>query len=261
VRTIAGELLDNEKGWQADLDAAHEHCDELNQILPLVANTDYLYALLRAESQRRESSEGLPTISGLYGGDLIAELLRRYEGRRETSSGFGPRDRTEVQELLREFYRERDDERRHRRAKINLRRAYLRWYGFVIGPLLASIGVGAFLLGSGDQEVWARLLFVATTGALGSALAAAFKIRDFEGTLLEMQAITMAFRLQPLFGAALGVVALLVLQVGAVRFGQLDNFAWQTQGLVAFAAGLSQPFILGIVSRSVAGSAKDIRAD
>jgi hypothetical protein len=55
-------------------------------------------------------------------------------------------------------------------------------------------------------------------------------------------------------------VALLVLEVGAVRLVNLNNLAWQTQGLVAFAAGLSQPFILGIVSRSVAAGT-DTRAD
>jgi hypothetical protein len=46
--------------------------------------------------------------------------------------------------------------------------------------------LGSLSTGDDPQRIAEPLPFVAATGALGSALAAAFKIRDFVGTLLTM---------------------------------------------------------------------------
>ena len=261
VSKIANELLNEKEAWRASVEAAHVHCDQLNQLLPLVANDDYIHALILAESQQEVGPEGLITIKGLYGEEAINRLLQRYgDGPREGARGLSGQDRQMARELLRNFYRERDDRRRHRRAEIKLQRKYLFLQGCLLVPMLVALGVALFLLGAGGEKLWARLLLVAAAGALGGILAATFMIRDFKGSFLSMQGVRAAALFQPLIGASLGLLAWLVLEAGAVHFAKLKNSAWETQGLLAFASGLSEPLILRIVSRTVLAGPEDTRA-
>ena len=252
VRQTADQLLRDKTSWRADVDAAHEHCDRLNQLLPLVASDEHLYALLDAEFHRKESLEGLVTITGLFGRGSISGLLDRLRPATEASPvGFSDWDRREAQARLRQFYRQRDDERRHRRAVIRLRHEYLLRYGIVMICLTTLLGVAILLLDSGGNEMWEKLLLVAVAGALGSTLTATFKLRDVVGSFLSTQAVNIAVFLQPLIGAAVGIIAWLVVTADLVEIARLDNTAWPTQGILAFASGLSEPFIFRVIGRSI----------
>jgi hypothetical protein len=95
---------------------------------------------------------------------------------------------------------------------------------------------------------WARFVVVAASGALGSVLVAALKIRDI-AELYPFRGAVATTGIQPLIGASIGLISWLILASGALTIGKIDNQAWQTQALVALASGFSEPFFFGIVGR------------
>jgi hypothetical protein len=76
-----------------------------------------------------------------------------------------------------------------------------------------------------------------------------FKVRDQLTRLDELRSFGPAMRVQPLIGACAGLIMLLVLQSNAIAVTTKGSEPWRMQGLLAFAAGFSEPFFLGIVQR------------
>lgn len=92
----------------------------------------------------------------------------------------------------------------------------------------------------------ARTILASFAGALGGSVSGAYRLRDQIEGLNEMRAFKPALWVQPLVGAAAGLILLLVLESGLL--GE-DASSWERTGLLAFAAGFSEPFFLGVVNR------------
>jgi hypothetical protein len=101
-----------------------------------------------------------------------------------------------------------------------LRSAYLPWLIVIVISVL-SILVVAILRGNPQDdslETWAQVLAVAASGALGSVLAAAFRLRDTV-KLNPLRALRTIIFIQPLIGASFGLVSWLILTSDLVTIG------------------------------------------
>jgi hypothetical protein len=56
-------------------------------------------------------------------------------------------------------------------------------------------------------------------------------------------------RVQPIVGACAGLIVFLILDSKAIEPGAGGSVTWSGRGVLAFAAGFSEPFFLGIVQR------------
>jgi hypothetical protein len=74
------------------------------------------------------------------------------------------------------------------------------------------------------------------------------KIRDGLRELDDLRSFWPAMRVQPLVGATAGLIVLLVIETGTLDVGG-ESGSWAGRALVAFAAGFSEPFFLGLVQR------------
>jgi hypothetical protein len=151
--------------------------------------------------------------------------------------------------------RERNGQLRHDRLMTQLRQTYLLFFGVLILGLLLAISLAT---GFGIQanltraDTWAQLRLVLSSGALGSVLAGASRLKD----QLDLQSFRAAVRLtyiQPLVGATFGLTSWLILTAGIVKVASAST-AWATQAAVAFASGFSEPFALGILRRLTPGN-------
>jgi hypothetical protein len=131
--------------------------------------------------------------------------------------------------------------RLHRRLMAGLGPTYLAYQIELISVLvvLFFICIVAGNPDGGTMDPWARFVVVATTGALGSVLAVTLKLRDI-AELNPFRGVAATTWIQPLIGASIGLISWRILASGAVSIGGIDNQAWQTQALVAFASGLSE---------------------
>jgi hypothetical protein len=98
-------------------------------------------------------------------------------------------------------------------------------------------------------DLWKPIVLAADAGALGATLSGVFRVRDQLRRLDELRAFHPAMYVQPLIGACAGLIVLLVLESNAVSFNAVDAKSAAARGLLAFAAGFSEPFFLGIVER------------
>ena len=73
-------------------------------------------------------------------------------------------------------------------------------------------------------------------------------MRDHVTNINDLRAFAPAIVVQPLIGATAGLLLLVALdsKLIAVNWGGPD---WASRGVIAFAAGFSEPFFLGIVGK------------
>ena len=64
----------------------------------------------------------------------------------------------------------------------------------------------------------------------------------------DLRSFWPAMRVQPLVGATAGLIVLLVIETGTLDVGG-ESGSWAGRALVAFVAGFSEPFFLGLVQR------------
>jgi hypothetical protein len=250
-------------GWREcdDLSAAHDYADELEELIPYIADECYLRTVLAYELTRTDETIRLTT---LLPETELGELRRLcaieppLHGPREPRwrwGGDGGDGKRRMAEDLSLLVKERSGRQRHERLITDLRPKYLVFFGAVIAFLLSAIffaireGVDADLA---EADTWAQLVLVLSSGALGSVLAAASRLKD----ALDLQSFRAAIGLtsiQPLIGATFGLTSWLVLTAGVVNVGDAST-AWATQAAVAFASGFSEPFALGILSRLTPGN-------
>ena len=222
------DALIDQKVHYRDMESAHQYADELEELLPLIADDAYLQAVLTYE---------------LAGGDPDEPIkLSRVA------------DDAALRESLSFLYKIRAEHLRHERLMAQLRDIYLPYLAGSIVILLALLA-WAILSGRNPPDAsplagWAQLVAVGAAGALGSVLAATFKLRDTVqlDPLRGFAAITF---IQPLIGASFGLISWLILTSGLVTIGGTNNQAWPTQVVVAFASGLSEPAFLNIVGRVI----------
>jgi hypothetical protein len=231
-------------------DSTLELVDEVRKALVPIGDEQYLRPLLvdeRSRDQRRKdpAAQGSRRPSSLmvwseaYPDVSLAALLSA-----------DPFDVDQVRTLLLGFYECRRERYRLHRARVRMKADYL----LLLAPILLGliVGVGALIavLHAGGGGT-ARSLLAAFAGALGGSVSGAYRLRDQIENLNEVRAFKPALWVQPLVGAAAGLVLLLVLESGLLGS---DASTWERTGLFAFAAGFSEPFFLGVVNRVTSAS-------
>jgi hypothetical protein len=258
-------LLEEEKWCEGDLSAAHDHVDQLEELLPYIADESYLRAALAYELNRKDEPIRLDTLLP----ETELRILRDLSGPQPPGNSSGGPDggsggdgQRRMAESLSLLARERSGQQRHDRLMTQLRKPYLVFFAALILGLLLLIFIAVHCgvhpsptkvpPDLTKADMWARLLLVLSSGALGSVLAAASRLKD----RLDLDSFHAAFRLiyiQPLVGAAFGLISWLILTAGVVTV-EGGSTAWATQAAVAFASGFSEPFALGIVRRLTPGN-------
>jgi hypothetical protein len=219
---------------------------------------DYLEARLD-EEHRREQLGG----SDLCWSDLLdpgeLALLRDSLGRPGPGRPDVRPDWTarRAVEMLATLYQARGRAERDQRARERVRDARLRWVTRWLLQLLvpaAALLVLAFSLEtSGSPVAWlgqaVRVALVVAVGGLGGALSGTRRLLGVPLLRGELDRFQSAFRAQVLVGGTLGLVALLLFEVGSLPTFQAVRRFPEVAPVVlyAFLAGFSEPFVLGVV--------------
>jgi hypothetical protein len=242
----------NENDWcMGEKETLHTYADKLEELLPLIADDRHLRTELTSELAGGDPEENIKLATVFD--DATLERLRKIVTEYDTAPPDSHRsdNKDYVAGILSLLYKERANRLRHERLMAGLRPTYLKYQIWLIIGLLALFFL-AILIGNptddGAIDLWARFIVVTTAGALGSVLAASLKLRDI-ADLNPFRGVAATTWIQPVIGASIGLISWLILASGAVRFGEINNQAWQTQAVVAFASGLSEPLFFNIVGR------------
>jgi hypothetical protein len=250
-----------------DQAAAHDFADQLEELLPLVADETHLRVLVRRELV--QSPEEPWTLKRLFGELRLAELEAFANPGTSpcdaAAAAPDPRGRREMAEVLSLLAKERNGYLRHERLMDQLRPVYLVWLGgsLMVSLIVLFVGIVVGGVSSTSQALapWAQLLLAVAAGSAGSVLGATLRLRDVV-TLVSFRSAVRLVRLQPLVGAIFGLLGWLLSSSGLITLGGTDGpdrdttTGWATLILIAFAAGFSEPFALGIIKRaSVTGQA------
>jgi hypothetical protein len=172
----------------------------------------------------------------------LRELIDVYRTRKPTRA-----EHARAVDRLTLLYLMRDEAGRDRRARAALKYQYLTRLAPLLLVLLIGLGVAANYATQGN--FLETILLTACAGALGSTLSGVFKVRDHLVRLDELRGFWPAMRVQPVVGACAGLIVFLILDSQAIGLGAESSETWSGRGLLAFAAGFSEPFFLGIVQR------------
>jgi hypothetical protein len=155
---------------------------------------------------------------------------------------------------LAELYRTRSILYDLHRARLVMKSHHLK---LLVPVLVVLVGVFAASIKIAGGE-WRSVLLVAVAGAVGAVMSGTRKLRDDIRNINDLRAFSSSVVVQPLLGAAAGLLLLLALEseIFEVNWGGPE---WARQGAIAFVAGFSEPFLLGVVSR-VAGIGEERRA-
>jgi hypothetical protein len=163
-------------------------------------------------------------------------------------------DRRRAVDCLTVLYLMRAEAGRNRRAQAALKRDYLH----NLAPILLLLLVGwavtlevAPQSGSILSDPLKAILLTVSAGALGSTLSGVFRVRDQLARLNELRSFGSCMRVQPLIGACAGLIVLLLIESKEIVFGSIDpkSPTPAALALLAFAAGFSEPFFLGMIQR------------
>jgi hypothetical protein len=240
IKSQANMLIDKFDRAQANRDEADEHIEELDELAPLLAGPHDVAAVLERELQRPDADDEI-RLSTLFECTEICKLVEEYRA----SGDLRPDRLQQARAWLARLAREQNDLRRHNRAATRHKLRMIRQLFLpALLVLTAGFGLSAVIVAAGPQ-FWRQVLFATAAGALGSTLGGALKLRDlFE--MDDVRRFSHAIALQPIIGAAAGLVVLLAyLQV----HGRHDPPAWIAEGLVAFAGGFSEPVFLKTVEK------------
>jgi len=242
----------------------HELCCMLLELAADARRLDYLQARLD-EEQRREQLGA----STLRWSDLLdpqdLSMLRDALTPPERSSAEAESDRIarRAVELLATLYQARNRAEREQRAHDRVRDTRLQWVTRWLLLLLASTAallVVAFSLEASSRQVeWlqdaVRIALVLMVGGLGSALSGTRRLLGVVLLRGELDRFQAAFRAQVLVGGTLGLVALLLYEVGSLpTFQAIRRFPDVVPVVIyGFLAGFSEPFVLGVVQGMIGG--------
>ena len=222
------------------LDSLIEVVYELDELLVQVADDDYVRRVVCAESLPDEDNVRLDQVqAGLSRVGLIKGMAE-------------PRQQLLTMLEMRRF--------RYRRLRSRRRMKT----GHLIGVAFLLLGLTLALALAIEDPTGAdgpdAVLLCAVAGALGGTLANLYKLRDEIGRGTELRAFKPILIAQPAVGAAAGLIVLLIVASGLLgtTTAQSDG-RWHSLTLLAFAAGFSEAFFLGLVRR-VAGAAEGDRA-
>jgi hypothetical protein len=261
-----GNLLPNEPKQPFNQEGTQELSNELHCVLLEVAveaeRPEYLRVRLDQEHHREKGEQSETRWSHLFEtNDLAALRNAMAPGGPTSESASGATSRTV--EMLTTLYQTRSNHEREQWAHDRLRDARLQWVGRWLLQLLVSVVILlplAFTLSSSTKHPqWLEngivVTLVAVTGALGGALSG---VRRLLGTPIlrgELERFQSAFRAQLLVGGTLGLISLLLFQVGSLpTFQAIRGFPTVAPlAIYAFLAGFSEPFIFGIVQGLIGG--------
>lgn len=235
------DLLDIEPESVDGLDVALEVTDRWDQLLIEVGDPDYICTLLEVEYARVDAGTTAVTWKTLYG-----------DGRLEASKAFTKGDDVDKHELdearrrLAALYRSRVVLYSLYRARLQMKRNFLLWLVPALAVLVTLFAIAIALTGPGSN--WREILLAGAAGAVGAVMSGTYKLRDEIDHINALREFQPVIVVQPLLGAAAALFVLLILESGLVQIGD-PPLDWATIGAVAFVAGFSEPFLLGVVRR------------
>jgi hypothetical protein len=250
----AGKLLPAAKARAQDLlaidlrtlrlDAALETVDGWDQLVIEHGDERFLCTLLETEYARALSptETTVATWKMLFGVEPVPALQAFRSGQ-----PVGEADLQATRNRLAALYRTRSTLYALDRARMAMKARHLWLMAPVLLALIGACMLAARLSGSG----WSSVFLAGLTGALGGAIAGAYKLRDHIVRINQLRAFAPGIVVQPLLGAGAGLFLLFVIDSGLVKFGDVSS-GWQLKAALAFVAGFSEPFFLGVVNR-VAG--------
>ena len=261
-----GDLLPGDPKQPFDQEAVQELSSEFRCVLLEVAvqaeQPDYLRVRLDEEHHRDDGKQSELKWSDLFETIELVALRNAIAPEGPTPENASEATSRTV-EMLTTLYQARSNLEREHWAHDRLRDARLQWVARWLLQLLVGVVILlplAFALSSSrNHPQWVEdvtlVVLVAVTGALGGALSG---VRRLLGTPIlwgELERFQSAFRAQLLVGGTLGLLSLLLFEVGSLpTFQAIRGFpAVAPLAIYAFLAGFSEPFIFGIVQGLIGG--------
>ncbi len=227
-----------------NVDVALETVDELRKFLIEVGDERFVSMMLQNERSRGRGSGNArgarPAESSLL---LWSDLYATHD----LPDSTGAWDPETSRRVIADLFEARRERYRLDRARARLKRTYL----LLLAPVLALLTLGfgltveSLIPGADASRI---VLLAAVAGALGGIVSGARRLRDEVGRIGQLRTFGPALIVQPVLGAMSGLVLLTVLNSGLLKVDTgSDN--WANVGVLAFAAGFSEPFFIGVVSR------------
>jgi hypothetical protein len=224
------------------IDSAWELANELKRQLLVLGDVSYVWAQLEYEAERDKKPNKWHRWSDHFApAKLRALLAARSNGTVDEAVHL------DAVRSLGKLFEVRAEEGLERRTRAAQKCRYLT---ALIPLLFASlVALSASVHEVAGRGVWKEIVLAASAGALGATLSGIFRIRDRLVELDDLRSFGPAMRIQPLIGAAAGLVTLFVFQSGAVDLANGATTPWAALALFTFAAGFSEAFFLGLVER------------
>ncbi|HXV34081.1 MAG TPA: hypothetical protein VD769_08735 [Gaiellaceae bacterium] len=229
--------------WALTIDSAWELYNELKTLVPYLGNADYMASLLDEEAERAKDPTRWHPWTQHFSAEDLQDLRDHYK-----AGTIDRRLQGQAAAKLSRLYMYRAEAGRERRVKAAQKRRYLIGLAPALLALLVALAFAIDAAAAGTEDVWKQIFVAGTAGALGATLAGTIKIRDHIGGLDDLRSFWPAIVVQPMVGATAGLVVLLVIETGTLD-GAGESGSWAGRALVAFAAGFSEPFFLGLVQR------------
>lgn len=245
LRLVVAQRVDD-----LDLDAAAELIDSVDRVLLRVGDNYILESWFRVEHYRDKHRDHMETPFVTWS-DLFG-TPPHPDGDDRGASADSTLDYERVRCQLLAIRETRSREYRLHRARLAMRNRTLMRFAPVLALLVVSMVVVLRAFDDGPQ--WQTVALVAASGAVGGTLSGMFKLRDQVDRIADIRALAWAPVVQPLIGAATGLVMLLVLISGFLPDEGRDTETWAKYGIIGFVAGFSEPFFLGVVGK-IAGTA------
>jgi hypothetical protein len=225
------------------IDTAWDLYNGLRQQIVRMADAHYVLMLLEHEKIRNGAEGKWHRWDDHFAEKSLDALIRRFRR--------NPGDeavRAEAANRLTYLYKQRAEAGRERRARAAEKCRFMTMLAPLLLVLIAAVTVSADLVSQGGA-IWREIVLAGSAGALGSVLAGTLKLRDRLVELDDLRAFGATLRVQPLVGATMGIVVLVILQGDLIRLGGDNVSAWPGRAVLAFLAGFSEPFFLKVVDR------------
>ena len=254
-------LLDQIKGPKVEalcFNSAWELADQLEVELIRLGDDGFLIALLGAELQHIEDTEG-KSAKEKFPYTLLKELQAQYH-----KWAFEQESRLMARRLLEQIQQARISDYRRDRARMGLGGRYLVRMASILGLLLLALWYFyPFISASpADSNLPYLIAIVMMAGALGSVLSRAIKLSKQQLTgktsganvepplgIRALMSQWKIFFVQPVIGATAAFATLLVFREGLISIGGITPSHPTFAALIGFLAGFSEPFFLGVLER------------
>jgi hypothetical protein len=199
--------------------------------------------LLAAEFARDKVETTATTWSAVFGQPPPADEVNLAQ----SGQPFDNARLTAVRHQLAALYRTRSIVYDLHRARQAMKGRHLLLLAPILAVLLVAFAGTILAAGASPPSI----ALAAVAGALGAALSGTFKLRDHVTNINDLRAFAPSLVVQPLIGATAGLLLLVVLssKLITVSWGGPD---WASRGVLAFVAGFSEPFFLGIIGKVAA---------